>query len=153
MKTRNLLIVFCAVIACAFMLSGCKVTGGGWIESTECDGKANFGFVAMMDDSCIPFIYTGKFNYHDKNAGLKMNGDVEWGDAGLLGGWQCFGGTYRSTNPKDPGDGSWCACVKDRGEGINEYGDGDEIKVWAYGGPYDGYYNRGYVQGNIQDHE
>ena len=61
------------------MLSGCKVTGGGWIESTECDGKANFGFVAMMDDSCLPVIYTGKFNYHDKDAGVKMNGDrISW---------------------------------------------------------------------------
>ena len=94
------------------------------------------------------------FTFNDMCAGVKLNGDVEWGSVLLFPGWRTFGGSYRSTNPTSPGDGSWLVCVKDRGEGINEYGDGDEIKIMLFpGGALGEYFNQGYVQGNIQVHD
>ncbi|MBW2741908.1 MAG: hypothetical protein JRE64_24380 [Deltaproteobacteria bacterium] len=156
MKFKNLAI-FCAVIVCIFALSGClepvKVTGGGTIESEAGDDcKANFGFVAIPDDDDSTFCiteYKGKFNYNDQCAGVKLSGDVKW--ASLLFG--TFGGTYRSTNPQEPGEGEWFALAQDNGEGINESLDGDdEIAITILTGPYAGYYIEGYVQGNIQEH-
>jgi len=158
MKSRNLAIIFCVVLASLFTLSGCKVTGGGWIGTAEpeCDGKANFGFVAMLDDdeSTPRFIeFKGKLNFNDKCAGVKLNGDVKF--AITPGGeeWNLLGGTYRSTNPNNKGDGFWIVMVKDMGEGINEIGDGDEIRIRILSGPFAGYTNQGYVQGNIQAHD
>ena len=112
----------------------------------EDDGKANFGFVAMMDEYGQ---WNGKLNYYDHNAGVKFNGNVEWGmQVGDI--FAVFGGTYRSTDPRNPGSGCWKACVTDMGEGINEFGAGDRIKVKVTSGTYAGHINSGYVQGNIQ---
>ena len=59
---------------------------------------------------------------------------------------------YSSTNPKMRGEGFAFACVKDNGEGSNaEFADWAIIKVES--GPFNHYYNKGPVQGNIQSHE
>jgi hypothetical protein len=59
---------------------------------------------------------------------------------------------YRSTNPRYRGTGVAIACVADNGEGINAI-TADMAFVKAIEGPFDGYYNYGPVQGNIQAHE
>jgi len=162
-------------------LYGCgvpgKVTGGGFIEN--CDGsKSNFGFNAS---SCEGYI-KGHFNYIDKNAGdylggVKMNGTVidaaECVDPDicktkiecvyckmLMKKYNEYDServyqvtvNYRSTNPKFPGEGEAIACVVDNGEGINaSASDLAAIKVTS--GPFEGYFNAGPVQGNIQAHD
>ena len=57
---------------------------------------------------------------------------------------------YRSTNPKNRGDGTAFACVLDNGEGKNAPPDTARIQV--DNGPFGGYSNQGTVQGNIQFH-
>jgi hypothetical protein len=59
---------------------------------------------------------------------------------------------YNSTNPKMPGDGSAVVCVEDGGEGKNA-NEKDEFRIFVLDGPYAGYFNKGYVQGNIQEHD
>lgn len=175
--------VFAALaIVVGFGAAGCapaKVTGGGWIEGKlDPSVKANFGF---NGDSCNGPVQ-GKFNFHDKSASLKANGDVTsvanclepdadgelpaacvacltylyenppsddyTGEGNLIG----VDFSYRSTNPKDPGEGLGYACVLDNGEGYNA-SFSDVALVAFYSGPYTGYVNGGTVQGNIQEHE
>jgi len=59
---------------------------------------------------------------------------------------------YRSTNPKEPGEGEAVACVVDNGEGINAISL-DNAFIDVVSGPYNGYTNSGPVKGNIQSHE
>lgn len=125
----------------------------------------------------------GHFNYHDKDAvgyaedgGVKMNGYiidaaecVDWNTGVELDCLTCKGVYYNngepdlervyyvrvhynSTNPRFRGDGEAIACVADKGEGINAE-DLDMVFVAVNSGPYCGYSNQGYVQGNIQAHE
>ena len=136
-----------------------KATGGGWVPSTG-TGKANFGFnvAKCSEESDI----RGKVNYHDKSAGVKFNGDivdfifcVNMGDCEACPSGQELGEVvieYKSTNPKKKGEGTAVACVVDRGEGVNELDPGDELRIVVKDGPFAGYENGGYVQGNIQFH-
>ena len=58
------------------VLTGCigegKVTGGGWINAVDGVRKANYGFNASSCDEEVK----GRFNYHDKSTGMKVNGEV-----------------------------------------------------------------------------
>jgi hypothetical protein len=173
------LFFFSALLA----LTGCpdvesvdgKVTGGGWVESASGGKLASFGFNA---DSCInDGNGLGRFNFHDKNAGVKMNGHITgaWEcveDGPGLGGLDCkyagsslnldapsyeFSLLYRSTNPKNPGTGLAEArvSVKDNGEGARAAKknlDKDFFSIEVTGGPYAGYTLDGFVRGNIQAH-
>jgi hypothetical protein len=164
------------------VISGCatrgEVTGGGWISNYRADGTtSNFGFNASSCDATkvSHFEYagiTGHFNYVDQTAyhpddypegGVKMNGKiieaVECVHEGELHSKcdGCEGGyglklAYRSTNPREKGTGLAKICVYDNGEGANAAG-ADTVKIRVISGPFDGYYNAGDVQGNIQAHE
>ncbi|MDA1315581.1 MAG: hypothetical protein O2968_19810 [Acidobacteria bacterium] len=68
-----------------------------------------------------------------------------------------IGMTYRSTNPKEKGEGLAGVCTVDLGEGSNNEGiNGFTIVAIPPdslgGGPFAGYSNVGAVQGNIQMH-
>ena len=146
---RKMIIISLLVVG-ALLLSGCvatgKVTGGGWVESSGGEGKANFGFCAartLLGDT------SGKFTYRDKNAGVSMSGDITFA-AHAGDGTYFLSGTYRSTNPKDPGSGAWEARVEDDGEpGIG----GDSFAIEITSGPFFPYSNSGDLGGgNIQAH-
>lgn len=146
-----------------------KVTGGGKLVGEE-GHIASFGF---SGDSCAGDLVnpTGHFNYVDKHAGVKMNGDLdgvgrcvteeqwegEWFAAdcstceesvGLPSYLVYF--DYKSTNPSRPGKGSGLACVKDGGEGPGSKD--DVLFVSVFSGPFVDYSQMGVVQGNIQEH-
>lgn len=149
-----------------------KTTGGGTIPSASGnEGEiANFGFNAALCDLANPA--EGNFNYHDKYAaaypgGVKFNGDIvgfvlcddnpatpdctvcpEDSDGIMPVEAEIH---YRSTNPKNKGEGTAFACVVDNGEGVNEDPE-DMGEVEVMDGPYMGYSNGGPVQGNIQAH-
>lgn len=137
-------------------LTACKglYTGGGWIDSTEGDGKANFGFNVT---NCEGYV-EGHFNYRDKNAGIKMNGEIVEFKQCFFGDCKIFDCDYysivdyRSTNPKVPGYGQAWICAGDGGEGANS-SELDDVWIYVIDGPYDGYFNFGSVNGNIQQHE
>jgi hypothetical protein len=143
-----------------------KTTGGGTIPSASGnEGEiANFGFNAALCDLANPV--EGKFNYHDKYAaypgGVKFNGDIVGfvicDDDPLTNDCHVCPEdsveaeiAYRSTNPKNKGEGTAFACVVDNGEGVNEDPE-DMGEVEVIDGPYAGYLNGGPVQGNIQAH-
>ena len=145
----------------------------------ECNLKANFGFNAnSCDDN---WEVSGHFNYVDmdaKDGGVKMNGIVvevaecerfdsnDDSDLNFACGIckdELNGGNeaenfyaakvkYRSTNPKDRGEGYAVACVSDNGEGFNAES-ADIAAFYVLTGPFQGYMNAGRVQGNIQAHE
>lgn len=165
------LVSFVSLSACSEpggpIISEVKMTGGGWIPSVSGNekDKANFGFNAAKCDTAIPVV--GHFNYHDKYAegfqpqGVKMNGVitevvlcVNTSPSNCM---ICPPNSfeaeieYRSTNPKNKGEGVFFACVVDNGEGANAPDDDMGI-IDVMSGPYAGYFNEGAVQGNIQFH-
>ena len=144
------------------------MTGGGQLVGYDGSSIANFGF---NGDTCDGDLNnpTGRFNYVDQEAGVKMNGALtghgvcvnpdqwegEWFALDCLASpfpypVHLMYADYRSTNPKNRGDGSLLAFVKDNGEG--NASDDDEMQVFVYAGPFAGYIEQGTVQGNIQDH-
>ncbi len=168
-----------AAVAAA-MLTGCgftQVSGGGWIPSVVEGEKANFGF---WGDSCYEGVQGNfnYHDMNAVEGGVKMNGWVTEaadcavvdgnldakplclvckaiaGEAGLRvaedgSGLAALAADYRSTNPKIKGEGKLIACMADNGEGSKAIAD-DMIAVKVTKGPFKGYFNKGYVQGNIQ---
>ena len=171
MKTTHMM--FCLGAAALLSITGCeipgKVTGGGFMDGAG-GGKANLGFNATQCE--LVGESTGRVNYHDKSAGVKVNGSVL--DAGFCSPDTavvqftpqgavieicsfCFPNeyevffSYESTNPAVPGGGEGLICLRDDGEG---QGDLDNAFVFLYSGVYGGYFNgdTGW-QGNIQGHD
>jgi len=150
---RNYFILTVLFIGAALLLSGClepaKYTGGGTLNSAECDGyKANFGFV-FDGCGCESIAEArGKFNYIDMAAwdgGVKMNGEIY----DILPNnvvWV----SYRSTNPRARGEGIAVVTFSDLGEGNGDHG---YLTVDVTSGPFSGYENQGLIEGNIQYHE
>ena len=176
--TLMAMIIVGALVGCGVPT---QVTGGGWIASNSGDGKANFGFNAEACDDPFKAAGHFNFHDKNGLVaggnpvvgGVKMNGNVTEASKcvaddpskpvtagcnvceGLLGidgkiGYNAIVATYDSTNPKAGGSGIVFACAKDNGEGANAASDLAVISV--SGGPFDGYINRGAVQGNVQDH-
>ena len=140
MKSRNLAIIFCVAVACLLTLSGCKVTGGGWLASAS-EGKANFGFVLQDCDEA-----KGQFTYIDMAAGVKVKGEL----ISFIGD-HLASVSYRSTNPQDPGEGIAEVYFADTGEGNDDHG---FLQIAVLTGPFQGYFNAGLIDGgNIQEHE
>ena len=156
-----------------FTVIGCanpgKVTGGGKLIGYDGTPIAAFGF---NGDTCDGDLNnpTGHFNYVDKEAGVKMNGPLsghgvcvdpdqwegEWFALDCL--FSPFPypvhlmyADYRSTNPANRGEGQLLAYVKDNGEGGKASGD-DQMQILVYSGPFAGYLEEGFVQGNIKQH-
>jgi hypothetical protein len=55
----------------AVVLTGCRLTGGGWMAGAD-GGRATFGF----DLACRDGWFVGEWTYHDKAAGLNLHGTV-----------------------------------------------------------------------------
>jgi hypothetical protein len=167
----TLLLLGSLVSGCGASVRG-RVTGGGWFPSAAEDGtKANFGFNASSCDATFQCgVWSnvkGHFNFHDKGAGVKLNGEVVGVTKCLWSGVyndscrRCFepGGEgdyviavdYRSTNPFAPGTGEAFVCVRDNGEGLKATRS-DFVKLVVDSGPFEHYSNSGTVQGNIQAH-
>jgi hypothetical protein len=156
-----------AVLAGGAMLGGCKakVTGGGAIRGLEGERAAFTVNLDSCDDVDHP---RGSFLYKDKNRGLSVKGELL--EVRLPGDSICdFDGapaskentvgataTWRSTNPKNPGQGTATICMTDNGEGRKaDEKDFVSIRLWrdgeAGGAPF--HVNFGSFQGNIQQHE
>jgi hypothetical protein len=176
-KEHYLLTLSVLILSTLLTLTGClvtvpgKITGGGWIPSISGmeKEKASFGFNA---NSCEGLSYAeGHFNFRDKYAdfpgGVKMNGEIleayeceeqESGtstcycDGIFEPPWHEISVYYRSTNPKRRGEGEAIICIKDNGEGENAVL-ADTAFAEVLSGPYVGYKNIGFVQGNVQSHE
>lgn len=173
MSLKTIMSLGAAGIVAAGM-TGCanpgKVTGGGQLKDSVTDDRiANFGF---NGDTCDGDLNnpTGHFNYVDQDNGVKMNGDLrahavcvspdQW-----EGRWiapDCWASPfstpvhlfyvdYRSTNPKERGEGMAVVYVKDNGEG-NKADGSDQMAVYVISGPFDAYQQEGVVQGNIKEH-
>jgi len=179
MLVKRVLTAVSAAVAAA-MLSGCgftQVSGGGWIPSVVEGEKANFGF---WGDSCYEGVQGNfnYHDMNAVEGGVKMNGWVtEAADCAVPGlnvdamglcekcrdivqqaglsvpedgsGLAVLAADYRSTNPQNKGEGKLIACMADNGEGSKAIAD-DMIAVKVTKGPFKGYFNKGYVQGNIQ---
>lgn len=157
-----------------------QVSGGGWIPSVVEGEKANFGFWGDTCYGPVQgnFNYHDMNAPVGESIGVKMNGWVtEAADCGVAGlnldavglckecraiatgagltvaedgsGLAALAADYRSTNPKIKGEGKLIACMADNGEGSKAIAD-DVIAVKVTKGPFKGYFNKGPVQGNIQ---
>lgn len=163
---KNSLFGMIILTAASLVMIGCtyptKATGGGQVVgySSYPSDSASFGF---NGNSCEGGV-TGQFNFIDKSlridGGVKIHGQVTdayicddpYSDtcAPCASGDNMVEGTYRSTNPKFPGNGAFTACLVDGGEGN---GTTDTAYIALYGGPFDGYSLGGTVSGNVQEHD
>ncbi len=154
-----------AIAVCTLIVSGCiaegKVTGGGWILGSDGIRKANYGFNSSSCDGEVK----GNFNYHDKAAGIKINGAVtatgqcvnstDATDTNTNCSNTCSVGEYvvefdyESKSQSSPGNGSGVACLTDGGNGNSA----DSVVVFLGSGPFAGYINSQDVSGgNIKAH-
>jgi len=142
--------IFFLFIGVALFLVGCdnpkKFTGGGTLDSVAgCGEKANVGFVlnACKDPATLNFVY------QDKADGVKMKG-------GDILGYKYYMGekwikvSYKSMSKDEPGEGEAKVTFKDKGEGNGEHG---WVKIYVETGPFAGYFNMSFVDGNVQKHE
>ena len=157
---KNKLITISILLAATLYLTGCgKVTGGGTIQSVSgIDGeKANYTFTI---DNCDPSTPPkGRLLYHDETAPSFQPGGIKIKAAIIdSGDWIPSDGVtytatfrYKSQNPDFPGTGTGDLVINDNGEGSNSLHDTADILI--HNGPYEGYYNSGILNGNIQGHE
>jgi hypothetical protein len=148
-RIASFVILGFALVACA----GASVSGGGWGDSRNGSGKANFAFDIVCDEEAGTV--SGSFVYNDKAAGSP------WGTVALKGTYfdyisSCetapdtftFSGPYTAQNKacREGGcTGSYSVTAHDQGDkGANK---GDTLSISLYGGVYDGYTNSGAVKG------
>ena len=145
------------------------------LNAVTSSDKAQFSLYA---NSCSTT--TGSITYHDKTVfnpkgngnGLQLTGPIEYvgdcagatdpdvvaacaylapmcGPAESTAPPKVFGGTYYSTNSKYPGTGEFIGCVEDNGHGSKATFK-DTGVIALVDGPYGGYWNNGFIQGNVQ---
>jgi hypothetical protein len=125
----------------AVFVAGCSAQGGGWLDSSTGEGKANFGFTincTQIDPHNI--VLSGQVQYNDHAAGVKFHGEIEQPftqaseiscDDPFAVSPPTFIGTYRMQPSGESGAFTWSAT--DYGEpGPSE---GDRILVRLYDGP------------------
>ncbi len=156
-------------------LSGCelvgqaKLTGGGTMNSAGGDKNAVFTFNATK---CDEEEVSGQVNYQDLSAidfetigGVALRADIT--NVGFCTSslealaegkaeCSCDGQyeaqfTYNSKNPGAPGEGTGHVCFFDTGEGKGNF-HGAITALSLSGGPYNGYFNSGTINGNLQSH-
>ena len=157
-QKRRLVGVAVVVAVSALLLTGCKVTGGGFIppgtitdsqtyQVTYTGGKkASFGFVWQTNDN---HDYLASGSWSDGFVKFKLNGGevMTWSD-GQDGVGFAEGG-YISQNRTYPGSGHLRLCLVDAGEPGPT--NGDRLTIDIDSGPYAGYHAEGTLQGgNLQ---
>ncbi|MEA2404199.1 MAG: hypothetical protein QOE08_846 [Thermoleophilaceae bacterium] len=156
MKRAPLLAV---LVLAAAVLPGCyatKFTGGGQITSgsnfsagkasaRSAGGSANYGFTY----DAVKGNLAG--TYRDGDVAMSLTGNPTF-DYYSDGDENCMSadGNYRSTNPRQRGDGTLHIYACDNGEGRGSY---DYLEVQVNSGPFEGYSNSGYTRGNLQAHK
>lgn len=135
------------------LVGGCKVTGGGTIPSaSNVEGeKATYTITANNDGEYCQFnAPKGKITYHDKYAPRWNRVDLHSNEIIYFDGEDAYF-KYNSTNPLHPGEGYAGAYfyTTDQGENVKA----DYISIFVYDGPYEGYHNDGYIQGNLILHD
>jgi hypothetical protein len=154
-----------ALVPLAGLAAGCadKFTGGGTIPSTDenSSDQANFGFTYKVTNQETGAGKT-QGTYHDAYAPDFPLGGLELKFTGLLSSYSgstlpcsatALKGTvsYTSQNSNYPGTGQALLKACDFGQPRNFPGDNISIEVTS--GPYDGYFNGGFLTGgNLQAH-
>ena len=146
-RHRKVVGLVTAGVLVAFVLSGCSLTGGGWMRSTEGgSNKATFSF----NITCVNFFLTGGWVYHDKAAGVDAEGTVPANSFclpdGTPGGTFDLTGSYTAQHCKSACTGSVHIVATDSNLGGKPV-KGDHVSVVFTGGPFDGYENEGDVLG------
>ncbi len=152
--------VLAALVVAAAVLPGCyaaKFTGGGQITSgginfsagkgaaRSAGGSANYGFTYDATKGNLAG------TYRDGDVAMSLTGNPTF-DYYNDGSENCMSadGNYRSTNPRQRGDGTVHIYACDNGEGRGSY---DYLDVEVNSGPFSGYENAGYTRGNLQAHK
>jgi len=124
------------ILALGFLLTGCKVTGGGWFID-QCGNKCTLGFNAQATEEC-PYEVKGQFQFNDHD-GNKVHASV----TGLL---KCCVNEYYLFWGETKGGKTVGVFVKDEGEpGV---GAGDYVKVHYDGMDWEGALGGGNIQGH-----
>lgn len=142
---RRALTVLPAVGLLALAITGCKATGGGFINSATGAKAAYFGFT--WNETSNGTVVSG--SWHDGPVKFKLDGGMFIPPPGP----SCVegSGTYVSTSKAHPGSGTVEMTICDYGEPGPT--NGDSISVTLSGGPYNGYSDSGTLQGgNLQIH-
>jgi len=146
-RYRKLLGIGAATVFAALLLSGCSLTGGGWMFSTQgSPNKATFSF----NITCVNFLLTGGWVYHDKASGIDAEGTVPANSLclpdGAPGGTFDQTGTYTAQHCKSNCTGNVHFVVTDSNQGGKPL-KGDHLSIAFTSGPLSGYSNNADVQG------
>jgi len=158
----NLLLVSVTATALG-LLAGCKVTGGGWLDSAvDPAKKATFAVTAECKNGAS--VARGQFQYHDHGGPWGPNALTVAAHGVINAPFEgvciqppvfpigVFTGTYEPQPKKLGSGGTFTISVEDGGEPGPS--NGDTFFVEFVGGVFDGYSNSGNINGgNIQVHE
>ncbi len=149
--------VLAVLVLAAAVLPGCyaaKFTGGGQITSgginfSAAKGSAANGASYGFTYDAIKGNFTG--TYRDGDVAMSLTGMAAF-DFYNSGSENCMSADayYRSTNPRQRGNGTVHIYACDNGEGRGSY---DYLDVEVNSGPFSGYENAGYTRGNLQAHK
>ena len=123
-------------------ITGCKATGGGFIQSATGADAAHFGFVMQTNkqDNVVHGTYRDgyvKLRFDAGSVSMTFDPCAHWTV------------DYVSTSPDYPGSGTAQVVVCDNGEPGPSSGDNLSIQILT--GPYAGYSNAGVLEGgNLQ---
>ena len=133
--TKSLIVVM-LILAVGLIMTGCKVTGGGWFEDACSGKKCTFGLTAQADDETGEA--KGEFQFND-HAGTKIHAEV----TGL---WELVPGVAYIFEGETKDEKDVYVEVNDLGEpGL---GVGDSIILEYDGGNWAGTLGGGNIQGH-----
>jgi hypothetical protein len=172
-RTLPLLLLIAMGTGCT-IVQPTKFTGGGTMPSS---GGAQKAVMTVNADTCAD-TPKGRFTYADRSAvdfesvgGVSIRAAIA--KAGLCMGvpeddpenpalWECncplspaLMADYTSANPAAPGSGKLYACFAPIRDDTKQGTDKHVVlvqEVRMVGGPFDGYINKGVMDGNIQQH-
>jgi len=152
-----------AIALTVLLGTGCKFTGGGYIPSASgIEGeKATVALMGRHDpnEPGEDNMTTVRIQYNDHGTGVRFHVNTETDSCAdgchLEPNAAEFAGEYCGQGQNGPRHLGEEACgiafiqVLDIGEGQDPHG---ALRIVLEGGVYDGYYNEGLIQGNLQAH-
>jgi len=152
-----------AIALTVLLGTGCKYTGGGYIPSASgIEGeKATVALMGRHDpnEQGEDNKTTVRIQYNDHGTGERFHVNTETEscadgchvvpNAAEFAGEYCGQGQHGPRHLGEDACGTALIQLIDYGEGEDGHG---ALRIWLQGGVYDGYYNEGEIQGNIQAH-
>ena len=150
--------VLIGLLPAMLLASGCQANAGGWIPSNDGISKATFGFVFDALSNTFSGTYkdpNGQTPLGTLDVDIFGTGVVRTGPPGQFQAVLCTGSTVFGTTPYQVNSGAFKGATGTLDlflcdlDGNGKANEGDFLSITVTSGPYTGYRNAGFVQGNI----